>query len=240
MDMSGGLKKAYEEACQSGDYPLKLAIWTTTPWSLPGNEVRRTHCDSSPLGRCSPQRWHLRAGSTAPRIACNYAGPIRANARSLGRAYSRSQSYRYVINQIPLITGRDLIGTRYTHLFHTERAVASRPFIFHAQHVTAQSGTGLVHAAPAHGHEDYLAFVQAGILPAKMRCPIDDAGRFTSEVLEWSDQKGTDRLVGAEVLERGVDVMIALLRDSGALLAEQSMEHRYPCDWKTKEPIIVR
>jgi isoleucyl-tRNA synthetase len=106
--------------------------------------------------------------------------------------------------------------------------------------VTSQSGTGLVHSAPAHGYEDYEAFVEADILPEDMRCPIDDAGCFTSALIEWSGDETTSRLVGKNVLRDGVGIMIDLLHEDGSLLAEQPVEHRYPCDWKTKEPIIVR
>lgn len=136
--------------------------------------------------------------------------------------------------------GVDLVGTRYTHRFHPKSSPLPRPVVFHSKHVTSQSGTGLVHSAPAHGYEDYQAFVQAGILPTDVRCPIDDAGCFTLPLVEWSGDRETQRLVGKSVLCDGVGVMIDLLREEGSLLAEQEVEHRYPCDWKTKEPVIVR
>lgn len=112
--------------------------------------------------------------------------------------------------------------------------------MFASTHVTSDSGTGLVHSAPAHGHEDYLAFYEAGIMPAELRCPIDDDGRFTSVVSEWAGEVDCNALVGKEVLEQGTDEMIKLLDRHGYLLAEEAIEHRYPYDWKSKSPIIVR
>jgi isoleucyl-tRNA synthetase len=104
--------------------------------------------------------------------------------------------------------------------------------------VTDQSGTGLVHSAPAHGHEDYLAFQKAGLLPDKLRCPVNDDGCFTEELADWSEGGGS--LVGKSVLGDGVGAVVDLYSKRGILLAEETIEHRYPLDWKTKEPIIVR
>jgi isoleucyl-tRNA synthetase len=68
---------------------------------------------------------------------------------------------------------------------------------------------------------------------SELRCPVDDAGLFTQDV-------GVPSLVGKSVLGDGVDEMIRLLEHDNTLLAEQPIEHRYPHDWKSKEPIIVR
>jgi isoleucyl-tRNA synthetase len=72
-----------------------------------------------------------------------------------------------------------------------------------------------------------------------LRCPIDDEGRFTAAVSEWSEGKAQD-LIGKEVLGDGIDAMLDLLRSQGVLLAEQSIQHRYPYDWKSKKPVIIR
>jgi isoleucyl-tRNA synthetase len=141
--------------------------------------------------------------------------------------------------EVILMSGANLIGTRYTHTFHPISSASQRPQIFHSAHVTSQSGTGLVHSAPAHGQEDYHAFAKAGLLPSELRSPIDDDGRFTASVDEWSDGQAA-ALIGKEVLGEGITLMVQLLRRSGALLAEQAITHRYPYDWKSKKPIIIR
>jgi isoleucyl-tRNA synthetase len=136
--------------------------------------------------------------------------------------------------------GADLSGTRYTHPFHPPSATEPRPTVFPSSHVTDQSGTGLVHSAPAHGHDDYIAFTKAGLLPKQLRCPVDDEGCFTAEVVDWAGGEEARDLVSKSVLGNGVDAMVTLLRRQNALLAEETIEHRYPHDWKTKEPILVR
>lgn len=133
------------------------------------------------------------------------------------------------------MSGDELVGARYTHRFAPPEGFPILP----SRYVTADTGTGLVHSAPAHGHEDYDAFISHGILPDQLRCPVDDAGLFTADVQEWSDRESAS-LVGKSVLGDGVEEMIRLLKADDTLLAEQVIRHRYPTDWKTKEPVIVR
>lgn len=97
-----------------------------------------------------------------------------------------------------------------------------------------------MHSAPAHGHEDYLAFAAAGLLPDALRCPVDDDGRFTADVDDWAGVSSGQSLVGKAVLGDAVPAVIDLLKEQGVLLAEENLEHRYPHDWKSKEPVIVR
>jgi isoleucyl-tRNA synthetase len=138
------------------------------------------------------------------------------------------------------LQGKDLVGLRYTHLFKPAASAGDRPAVFAADYVTADSGTGLVHSAPAHGQDDYDAFNAAGISIADMRCPVDDDGCFTQDVLSWSGKEGAGELIGQPVLGHGSKVMVNLLRDEGVLLGTELIEHRYPCDWRTKKPIIIR
>ncbi|WWC70979.1 uncharacterized protein I206_104932 [Kwoniella pini CBS 10737] len=193
-DMSESLREVYQRNC-GVEEKLELAIWTTTPWTLPANmDGGRTKFGdrSRPFG--------------------TYAGGIR---QSRGHRSSAS-------------------------LFHSPTLSQSKPSIMAAKHVTAQAGTGLVHSAPAHGHEDYEAFMVAGMLPDELRCPVDDDGRFTSDLMKWTDGDVASSLVGKEVLGDGPSAVIELLKHRDVLLAEQKMEHRYPYDWKSKKPIIVR
>ncbi|KAK4689695.1 isoleucyl-tRNA synthetase, partial [Tremellales sp. Uapishka_1] len=198
---------------------LGLAIWTTTAWSLPGNS------------------------GVSVNEEMEYVVVETKEGKLLLIAEERVLPMKEILGEfrtLGKLCGRDLVGTRYTHMFHPKTATTPRPSIFLSSHVTSQSGTGLVHSAPAHGYEDYQSFADAGILPADLRCPIDDDGKFTSALVGWSCDKSTETLVGKEVLGDGIQAMINLLKEEGSLLAEEEIEHRYPCDWKTKERIIVR
>ncbi|KAJ9117593.1 hypothetical protein QFC22_004443 [Naganishia vaughanmartiniae] len=144
------------------------------------------------------------------------------------------------------LSGEDLVGTQYQHLFWKEGLPA--PQIIFGKHVTAAAGTSLVHTAPAHGQEDYVAFREAFASTSAsdgqvedMRCPVDDEGRFTRDLEAWTeDEDMARRLVGKSVLGEAVPEMIQILREKGILLHTEMLRHRYPCDWKTKEPVIMR
>ncbi|WP_025323495.1 isoleucine--tRNA ligase [Deferrisoma camini] len=95
-------------------------------------------------------------------------------------------------------------------------------------HVTLEAGTGCVHTAPGHGQEDYEVALRYGLEPY---APVDDRGRFTAEV--------GDRFAGRHVFQANAEVNAAL-RDAGALLREEEIEHSYPHCWRCKQPIIFR
>jgi isoleucyl-tRNA synthetase len=138
--------------------------------------------------------------------------------------------------------GDDLLGTSYDHLFWNSSQ--PKPKVIASRHVTSGAGTGLVHTAPGHGQEDYEAFRQSlgsDADTAEMRCPVDDLGNLTEEIASWAKGDGiASRLVGKSVLGDAVPAMVEILQDNGILLKQDAIHHRYPCDWKTKEPIIIR
>ncbi|KAL1920073.1 uncharacterized protein VTP21DRAFT_1219 [Calcarisporiella thermophila] len=122
------------------------------------------------------------------------------------------------------IKGSDLVGSCYKHPF----TGAQQP-ILAAGHVTSESGTGLVHTAPGHGMEDYLVCKQVGI---EAFCPVDEHGVFTSEA--------GPQFEGKSVFSHGTSAVIEELRRTGHLLFEKPYVHKYPYDWRTKKPVILR
>lgn len=109
--------------------------------------------------------------------------------------------------------------------------------------VLEDAGTGLVHMAPAHGHEDYQALQSKGILRHNPLISIvDENGRYTPGVEEvWGKEAGA-RLVGKEVLFGGNKEVLSMLEENGSerLLKVERYRHRYPYDWRTGKPLIIR
>ena len=95
-------------------------------------------------------------------------------------------------------------------------------------YVTTESGTGLVHTAPGHGVDDFNTGRKHGLA---VLCPVDEGGTLTAEAGPFA---------GLNVLKDANAAILAALRDTGTLLAEQSYAHRYPYDWRTKKPTIFR
>ena len=120
--------------------------------------------------------------------------------------------------------GSDLVGLEYRDCLGTDtrRVVA-------AEFVSSESGTGLVHCAPGHGQDDYLLCKAINIEPFS---PVDEAGRYTSEA--------GNELVGLDVQTEGSRKVIAMLKDRGVLVKVERYKHKYPYDWRTKQPVILR
>ena len=143
------------------------------------------------------------------------------------------------------LPGSELVGLYYRGIFatpsHGDASPNSpNPKIIPATHVTSDSGTGLVHCAPAHGAEDYLAFRSHGFLSSGMLCHVDGEGKFSQRVMDVvPPELGGEALVGLEVLKGGSKAIVKILEDCGTLLAIERIRHRYPYDWKTNQPVIV-
>ena len=95
------------------------------------------------------------------------------------------------------------------------------------EHVTLEAGTGCVHTAPGHGREDYDVGLEYGL---DIYSPVDDKGCFTDEV---------DLFSGQFVFDANQNIN-AKLKENGALLAEETIEHAYPHCWRCKQPVIFR
>jgi isoleucyl-tRNA synthetase len=92
---------------------------------------------------------------------------------------------------------------------------------------TTKAGTGCVHTAPGHGHDDFVIGKSYGL---DIYCPVDNAGKFTDEVEHFA------RLSVFEANPKIVDFM----RERDVLLFSENYEHRYPHCWRCKNPVIFR
>jgi isoleucyl-tRNA synthetase len=177
-------------------------IWTTTPWTLPGNRAIAAGAEIE-YELVDTGRGALILAAQL-RDACLARYGLAAKS-ILGRA-----------------TGVALEGLMFRHPFF-ERDV---PMVL-AEHVTTESGTGLVHTAPAHGVEDFAVGVKYGL---SLDQPVDDNGRYKASVPLFA---------GRNVREAEKDI-VATLEASGALLSHEAFRHSYPHCWRHKTPIIFR
>ncbi|MGH9658263.1 MAG: isoleucine--tRNA ligase [Bryobacteraceae bacterium] len=121
-----------------------------------------------------------------------------------------------------------------------EGAVFRHPFLERdslgilADHVTLEQGAGAVHTAPGHGHEDYVVARQYGI---ETYCPVDAAGRFYHA--DGAAGRLPEEIIGKTVWEAN-PVVTGILRDRGALLAQEKVSHSYPHCWRCHNATIFR
>jgi isoleucyl-tRNA synthetase len=204
-----------DRALKTVEGPLGVVIWTTTPWTLPANKAIAVHRD---MEYC---------------IVKDSEGELTIVATS------RVEEYKKILEReltviLPGLRGSDLAGNlKYENPF--QMANGLQPII-HADFVTSLSGTGLVHLAPGHGMDDYHVCSALG-LPAF--APIDDAGAFTKEAFPERPEILQGLLV-ADAKKSGTSAVINYLKSQDLLRGKHSYRHKYPIDWRTKEPVVVR
>ncbi|EJD05388.1 isoleucyl-tRNA synthetase [Fomitiporia mediterranea MF3/22] len=213
----------FAELLQTNRRPIKLMVWTTTPWTLTAN-----------MGIAVNQE--LRYSILETR-----------SGESIIVAQDRILALQAILGDVKeslVVRGTDLVGLSYLPLFpDTPRSIA--PFkVISAAHVTSDSGTGLVHCAPAHGAEDYSLFRAQNLLraqgPGSLICHVDSEGRYNRAIIDAVGETVGQRLLGLDVLMRGTNLIIEMLKEmKGVLMSEERITHRYPYDWKTDKPIIV-
>lgn len=187
-----------------------VAVWTTTPWTLPANHAVALNPDFT--------------YALVEMSSTNASEAIREQvliADELVGAVMR----RYGVKNFVVVgrcRGSELEHLQLRHPFY-DRTV---PIIL-GSHVTLDAGTGAVHTAPGHGLDDYLVGQRYG-LPVDN--PVGPDGRFIAGTVYFEGQFVTS------ANER----IIELLRERGALLKVERVRHSYPHCWRHKTPIIFR
>ena len=182
--------------------PVFAVIWTTTPWTLPANQAVSVHPDFDYV------LVHFSAGFL-----------ILAKERAEKCLEAFQIKEREIVAEFK---GADIEHLQLEHPFY-ERIV---PVVL-GDHVTLDSGTGLVHTAPAHGMEDFAVGLRYQ-LPVEN--PVDDDGRFFQKI----------PLVGGLTVWQANDVVVQALKDHERLLKIESFKHSYPHCWRHKSPLIFR
>jgi isoleucyl-tRNA synthetase len=185
-------------------------IWTTTPWTIPANLAIAYH-----------PRFEYVAVETS-------SGEVYIVAQELLSVTAEKAGWTdYSV--IATFTGEKLESTIYRHPFLERDSVGIL-----GDYVTLEQGTGAVHTAPGHGHEDYLAGQQYG-LPTY--CPVNALGRFYHA--EGAEGTLPEALLGKTVWEAN-PVVVEILRAQSALVAYGEVSHSYPHCWRCHNPTIFR
>jgi isoleucyl-tRNA synthetase len=198
-----------------------LCAWTTTPWTLPAN-----------LALCVHPDWAY----ARVRDAASGRVYILLKAR-LSQLYPEGKVKKAKAPLFTLLSevqGSELQGRQYEPAFPYFASEAERGCfrVLADRFVKDDSGTGIVHMAPAFGEEDNRVCRAAGLVPkgSGSICPIDANGRFTAEVPDFAGSyiKDADPLV------------IEALKAKGRLVDKDSISHSYPFCWRSDKPLIYR
>ena len=188
------------------DGPVSIPIWTTTPWTLPGNRAVALNAvlDYSLIeaNLDRGKEFLLVASDMLSGVAARYdLGDPNVLATGLGRVFE---------------------GLELRHPFY-DRVI---PVVL-GEHVTTEAGTGGVHTAPGHGHEDFGLGVEYEL---PLDCPVGGDGKYLAST----------PLLAGEHINPANKHIVKLLEECGALLHAEPVTHSYPHCWRHKTAVIFR
>ena len=188
---------------------MKMLVWTTTPWTLPSNLM-------------------LAVGKDIDYAVMEEDGQKYVLAQALLGRYKKQLEHA---TQVSTMKGADFVGMAYEPMFpyfkHLKEKGAFR--VLSGEFVSTEDGTGIVHIAPGFGQDDFEA-CRAYDENFPVVCPVDEAGKFTTEVPDYQ---------GKQVFETNEPIM-QLLKEKGILVKKEQYTHSYPFCWRTDTPLIYK
>ena len=209
-----------------------IVVWTTTPWTLPGNRA---------ISYSPKISYGLYRVADAP--AGNWAkqGDLLILADSLAEdVFKQARVARF--ERIANITATELGGTTCAHPLRGQGYDFEVPLLA-GDHVTDDAGTGFVHTAPGHGREDFDVWManardlESRGLSTAIPYTVDENGAFTAQAPGFAGKR-----VINDKGEKGDanEAVIMALVEAGVLLARGRLKHQYPHSWRSKKPVIFR
>ncbi|KAG7893564.1 hypothetical protein KL905_002308 [Ogataea polymorpha] len=203
-------------------FPLKddpktiLVAWTTTPWTLPSN-----------IGLCvHPEFEYAKIYDEEKDVTYIM---LEGLIKSL---YKKPKDAKYKI--VGKILGKEMDGWKYEPAFNYfyDKFKDTGFRVYCNTFVTDDSGTGIVHQAPAFGEVDFEAATEAGVINEDLAPPnpVDDDGRFTQEVTDFA---------GLYVKDADKEI-IKYLTATGRILLASQIRHSYPFCWRSDTPLLYR
>jgi isoleucyl-tRNA synthetase len=185
-------------------------IWTTTPWTLPASLAVAFHPDFEYVA--------LKQGADVYIVAAELAEQVKI-ACKLEDAV-----------EVARFKGSVLENVHFQHPF-LDRTILGVLAIY----VTADTGTGAVHTAPAHGADDFYTGMKYGLDPT---CRVDASGHIHVDPENWhhAEPPAYDGMT----VWKANPVIVAMLEGHGALMGGGPLEHSYPHCWRCHHPVIFR
>ncbi|MCL6631150.1 MAG: isoleucine--tRNA ligase [Alicyclobacillus herbarius] len=197
-----------DELAQAGvpiDTPTFILAWTTTPWTLPSNVALAVNPDFT----------YVLLHDEAARE--NYWVAEGLKDRFL------TEQRRVVARK----TGHELAGLRYEPVFPYVTVEGKKHIVVTSQHVTDESGTGIVHMAPAFGEDDYRVCQENGVVFVNF---VDLGGHFTDAVTDFAGRFVKDEQTNVDIVKN--------LAARGLVFDKGKHEHAYPHCWRCDTPLL--
>ncbi len=207
-DLSVYVKLRLDDTARFGG-PTDLLVWTTTPWTLPGNVA------------------------VAINPTLTYVLVRQGEAQYLLAEALLGHALEGEYEVVRTVTADELLGQTYRPLFIFLPPDKPAYRVVRGDYVTAEDGTGLVHIAPAFGEDD-LEVGRANDLPVLQT--VDTSGRFLPTIgpfagMRVKPKEGTPDPAADPVI-------VAHLRETGDLYRVQKYRHQYPHCWRCDTPLL--
>ncbi|CAD5218660.1 unnamed protein product [Bursaphelenchus okinawaensis] len=191
-----------------------LIIWTTTPWTLPSNLAIAVHPD-------------LEYVAVKPKGVEKEYVLLKCRLTEL---WKKADQYQIV----DTFLGKTLGGLEYEPVFpyFAYRRESGAFKVLLGTFITTDQGTGCVHQAPYFGEIDYTTCLENNVITkdGELVCPVDEQGRFTSEV---TDYKG--------IYVKDADkAILKHLQQTGHLVKQATVQHSYPFCWRSDTPLLYK
>lgn len=198
-----------------------VLIWTTTPWTIPANLGITVHPDFEYSAIETNGEVYILASELVASMAETVGlEDVIELARFKGEKLDRLEAKHPWLDRTSLLMNG-------THVTLGESDAETELDVKDANFKSGSAGTGCVHTAPGHGHDDFVIGKQYGL---EVYCPVDNGGVFQDEVEHFAGQQVFD--ANSKIVE--------FLRESGMLLYTEPYQHRYPHCWRCKNPVIFR
>jgi len=185
-----------------GEENTSFLVWTTTPWTLPANMLLAVHPDIDYV--------YIKAG-----------GEILILADALRDAVMRDVEHKVIRH----VKGAELIGMRYKRLFDYFEVEGDAFRVVAGDFVSTDSGTGIVHTAPAYGVDDLVLGQEHGL---PVIHAVGEDGNFLPEI----------EPVAGMFFKDADKPLIRILKERGLMFRSEKYTHSYPFGWRTGDPII--
>jgi isoleucyl-tRNA synthetase len=211
------------------DKPGYAVIWTTTPWTLPANQALTVHPEFDYALVETEDKLLVIARDIFLKPA--EAGTT-VDAAPPDRGFSDGRllamTRRYGISRwriIGVTKGRNLEHIAFRHPFHDRKVP-----IYLGEYVTLDTGTGIVHTAPAYGIEDFTTCRAYGMQDEEILTPVMSDGRYDPEL----------PVFGGLSIWKANPKIVELMAQKGVLFAHGDEVHSYMHCWRHKTPVILR